>query len=200
MVNYQGCRLLSLVKRFPEGIKEYDLLMQLKAEQPKEAQVPLFDSLVLFQQHFLLFHALYQLDEQLHRDNAGQLIIEALKIQWLPFEAVNDNHQGCSSCEQITDLAVEDPLRTYYLDISNLENTSSEDVDNLLASFWISMNDESEKVNALTVLELVEPCDLTMIKKRYRQLLAVYHPDKGGCVSKTQSLNEAMSVLKRCYG
>lgn len=199
MDNCQDCTLLNLVKRFPEGIKEYDLLMLLKAEQPKEAQVPLFDSLVLFQQHFLLFHALYQLDEQLHCDNAGQLIIEALNIQWLPFKDVNNNQPGYSSCEQKTDLEVGDPLRTYYLDISNLEDTSSEDVDNLLASFWISMNDESEKVNALTVLELVEPCDLTMIKKRYRQLLAVYHPDKGGCVSKTQSLNEAMSVLKRCY-
>lgn len=192
MNNYQESVLLNVIKRYPNGIKEYDLLMLLKAEQPKQAQVALLDSLTLFKQHFLLFHSLYQLDDKLRIAKAGHLIIEALKIQWVPYHPKSNNQNiVCSIADK--------GLRDYYLDISHLDSTSSEDVENLLASFWVSMNADSQKVRALAVLALNEPCDLKIIKTRYRKLLAVHHPDKGGCASTTQSLNDAMSILKRCY-
>jgi hypothetical protein len=190
VINYQKSTLLNLVKSHPQGIKEYDLLKLLDAQQPKEKQLSMFDHFALFQQHFLLFHALYKLCDQQHADQKGHIIIQALNIQWLPYRAV---------AQQRASLENRDPLREYYLDIKNLEDTTSEDVDDLLAGFWHNMNDDSEKLSALALFELDAPCDLATIKKRYRQLLATHHPDKGGSVATAQSLNDAMAVLKRCY-
>lgn len=189
MINNQNNTLLKLVKSHPKGIKEYDLLKLLQGLQPQQ-QHCLFDNLALFQQHFLLFHALYKLSDQLRAEQAGYIIIEALNIQWLPQSVI---------AQRPTSLVNSDPLREYYLDINHLHNTSAEDVEHLLASFWVKMSDDSEKQTALALFELSEPCDLAMIKKRYRQLLAMHHPDKGGSVATAQSLNEAMAVLKRCY-
>ncbi|WP_354622796.1 DNA-J related domain-containing protein [Psychromonas sp. MME2] len=190
MINYQNSILLKLVKSHPEGIKEYDLLKLLQEQQLQQQQHLPFDNLALFQQHFLLFHALYKLSDQLRSEQAGYIVIEALNIQWLPQSVI---------AQQPTSLVNRDPLRAYYLDINNLHNTSGEEVDNLLASFWLKMSDDSEKQSALALFELNEPCDLAMVKKRYRQLLARHHPDKGGAVATAQALNEAMAVLKRYY-
>jgi hypothetical protein len=197
VVDYQNSALLNLVKSQPSGIKEYDLLKLLQEQLPENERVTRFDNLVLFQQHFLLFHALYKLNDQLHADQAGQLLIGALNIQWLPNNTANKINSLVGHIN--ADLVKNDPLRDYYLDIKNLQNTSSKDVDNLLASFWMNLDDDGEKQSALALFELNEPCDLGSIKKRYRQLLATHHPDKGGSVVATQALNDAMAVLKRCY-
>ncbi|MDA7747072.1 hypothetical protein N8878_07060 [Psychromonas sp.] len=191
MHNTEKSSLLDVIKCHPEGIKEYDLMKLVQEKQPpnKGAQ---FDNLDLFKRHFLLFHTLYQLDDQLRSEKNGQLIIGVLKIQWLPQnEERTDDHSLY--------LAQSDPLRDFYLELKNLEDTTSEDVENLLASFWLKMGDDSEKTKALALFELDESCDFPIIKKRYRQLLSTHHPDKGGCVIKTQTLNDAMTVLKRCY-
>lgn len=194
LVDYQSSTLLNLVKSQPAGIQEYDLLKLLQEQLPEEERIIRFDNLVLFQQHFLLFHALYRLDEQLIRQQAGKLLIGVLNIQWLPENAVDSLAGGLKKT-----IIKNDPLRDYYLDLNNLTDTSSEDVDNLLASFWVHFNDDSGKESALALFELQEPCDLVMIKKRYRELLSIHHPDKGGSVEVTQSLNDAMTILKRCY-
>ena len=181
--------LLHLIKSHPAGIKEYDLLKQIS--EKNNQQLALFDSLVLFQQHFLLFHALYRLRDQQHSDQQGHIIIEALNIQWLPYK------QGSQNCQD--SLTTVDSLRSYYLDLNNLEQTSAQDVDNLLASFWVQINEDTRKDAALTLFDLTPDCDLIDIKRRYRQLLSNHHPDKGGSVHETQALNEAMAVLKICY-
>jgi len=197
VVDYQNSTLLNLIKSQPAGIKEYDLLKRLQEQLPENERVTRFDNLVLFQQHFLLFHALYKLNDQLHADQAGQLLISALNIQWLPHNT--DNNVNSLVGHIPFDLVKSDPLREYYLDINNLQDTSSEDVDNLLASFWINIDLNDEKSCALALFELDEPCNLVTVKKRYRELLSKHHPDKGGSVEMTQSLNEAMAVLKRSY-
>jgi len=197
VVDYQNSTLLNLIKSQPAGIKEYDLLKRLQEQLPENERVTRFDNLVLFQQHFLLFHALYKLNDQLHADQAGQLLISALNIQWLPHNT--DNNVNSLVGHIPFDLVKSDPLREYYLDINNLQDTSSEDVDNLLASFWINIDLNDEKSCALALFELDEPCNLVTVKKRYRELLSKHHPDKGGSVEMTQSLNEAMTVLKRSY-
>lgn len=235
--SYHNSRLLKMLKDYPQGIKEYDLLTLLQQQQcpqqppqespkktpesapktPEQEQqansidtayskkepfsrnATFFDNLDLFQKHFLLFHALYKLNDQLQAPQEGMLIIEALNIQFLPAEQGQQNRANDPKYNLYLELANHDPLRDYYLDIKNLHDTSSEDVDNLLDSFWLNMGDNSEKNSALALLDLQEPCDLVIIKKRYRQLLAKYHPDKGGCVETTKALNDAMSVLKRCY-
>jgi len=190
MIDDEQAILLEIIKRHPNGLKEYDLLKILQAKQPETINVDIDPHLALFQQHFLLFHALYTINDQLHQQQAGQLIISALNIQWLPYQAQSENQYHVAHC---------DPLREYYLDMSQLQVTKSEDVEQLLASFWFSLSQQDDKQSALQLFDLREPCDFKQIKKRYHELLAIHHPDKGGSVSVTQSLNDAMTVLKRCY-
>jgi len=231
--SYHHSRLLNVLKDYPQGIKEYELLTLLQRQQssapsqqtpesalqtpteqaqqanlkgtgyckkePYAKNVTFFDNLDLFQKHFLLFHALYKLDDQLQAAQEGMIIIEALNIQFLPAKKSQKNITNDPEHNLHLEVTPNDPLRGYYLNINNLHDTSSEDVDNLLTSFWLNMGDNNEKSSALALLDLQEPCDLVIIKKRYRQLLAKYHPDKGGCVEMTKALNDAMSVLRRCY-
>ena len=39
-----------------------------------------------------------------------------------------------------------------------------------------------------------------MIKHRYRQLVSLHHPDRGGNTARLQSINKAMEILERYYG
>ncbi len=116
--------------------------------------------------------------------------ISALCIQLLPYAEGSD------------ELALQDPLRAYYLDLSNLRDTREEDVQRLLESFWTRMQGGDEKRAALELFELdAEPQPLTLaaIKLRYRQLVSLHHPDRGGSTTRLQSINLAMEILQRYY-
>jgi DnaJ-domain-containing protein 1 len=152
--------------------------------------LPLTDKLVLFRTHFLLFNALYRLRDQLWREQSGFLQISPLCIQILPYQAGS------------AELSEHDPLRDYYLDLSQLSDTDERDVEKLLASFWTRMQGGEEKVAALELFELTEgsqQLDLATIKYRYRQLVSQHHPDRGGSTSRLQSINKAMEILERYY-
>ena len=58
-----------------------------------------------------------------------------------------------------------------------------------------------EKRAALELFELHEESrlDLGTIKYRYRQLVSLHHPDRGGSTSRLQSINQAMEILQRYY-
>lgn len=181
-------KLLAIIKSHPDGLSEYQLLT-LIYQDCVEVDLPnLSDSLVLFQQHFCLFHALYRLRDHLHLMQAGTLLIGVLKIQWLPAvvgqTAVPGEHDG---------------LRDYYLNTDNLANASRDQVEDLLSSFWQRMLIDSEQHLALEALGLTEPVTWQDIKKRYRQCVSVCHPDRGGSHIETVKLNEAMAILERCY-
>jgi len=180
--------LLAIIKAKPGGLAEYELLNALYAGLPKDQRPNLSDSLVLFQQHFCLFHALYKLRDDLHKLQAGTLAIDVLKIQWLATQPQLPNS-----------IAVSDPLREYYLNLENLSATDRAGVEGLLSSFWERLLANSEKHIALAVLDLAEPVTWAEVKMRYRQRLNECHPDKGGDHETTLKLNEAMAILKRCY-
>lgn len=99
-------------------------------------------------------------------------------------------------------LAEQDALREYYLDLSNLRDTHEDDVERLLASFWTRMQGSDEKRAALELFELdrsPQPLTLELIKHRYRQLVSLHHPDRGGSTQRLQSINLAMEILARYY-
>lgn len=185
-----GLSLLKTIQAHPQGLKEYDLLQIIYAPLSDAERPNISDSLILFQQHFWLFHTLYKLRDYLHLQGQGSLVIEALNIQWLP-ELKNSTAQVLPG--------VHDPLRDYYLNLDNLSSTGREDVDKLLASFWEHLVDDTDKVQALALFDLPPETDYPSIKRRYRQLLSDAHPDRGGSHEQTVALNDAMSVLKRCY-
>ncbi len=176
--------LLDVLRKYPEGISEYDLISQLKIKLD-DLEIPdrLDDAQALFRLHFLLFHTLYRLRDQLHEDREGHLDIGQLTIRLLSYEEGEDK------------LSVHDPLREYYLDISQLESTTEQDVYEMLASFWTRLTREDGREEALAHLGLKDPVDDISIKKRYRELVMEHHPDRGGEKEQLQLINAAVSVL-----
>ena len=196
-------QILLLLREQPEGCSEYQLIQQLKARRSTHIpHLPLIDKLVLFRTHFLVFNALYALRDQLWQATSHSLHISPLCIQLRPYVAATDG----------IGIVQPDPLRAYYLDMANLRDTNEEEVERLLASFWTRMRggeaDDPSKWNpeqkraALELFELDQAgasVDLPMIKRRYRQLVSIHHPDRGGSTTRIQSINLAMEILQRYY-
>ena len=195
-------QILVLLSDQPEGCSEYELIQQLKAHHSTHIpNLPLLDKLVLFRTHFLVFNALYRLRDKLWADGASNLQISPLCVQLQPYQ------QGTRG------VAENDPLRDYYLDMTNLRDTDEKEVERLLASFWSRMRGDSpvqsaagwdpeQKRAALELFELdQETASLTLpaIKRRYRQLVSIHHPDRGGSTTRIQSINLAMEILQRYY-
>lgn len=183
--------LHQLLRTEPAGLSEFQLIQQLKARRCTHIpHLGLDDKLVLFRTHFLLFNALYQLRERLWQSQAAHLQISPLCVQLQPW------HPGCQGVSE------HDPLRDYYLNLDNLYGTTEDDVEKLLASFWTRMQGGDKKRAALELFELNDgqPLKLATIKQRYRQLVSLHHPDRGGSTSRLQSINLAMEILERYYG
>jgi len=145
--------LEEILKKNPQGISEFNLLEDLKAQHYFEflSSPALPDE--LFQAHFLLFHALYLLQTKLLEQKLAVLEIHTLKIAMIPY----------AQAEQA--LQQDDQLRAYYLDLTNLEKMSEEDVYELLSSFWNKINRFENRDEALAHLGLQDPVDEKTIKK-----------------------------------
>ncbi|SHN01326.1 DNA-J related domain-containing protein [Phytopseudomonas punonensis] len=182
-------QLLDLLRTAPEGLSEYELLLRLSRWQGGDERLPT-DTLELFRSHFLLFHTLYRLRDQLHAERQASLQISPLCIRLLPY-------QGTESA-----LSEREPLRDYYLDLTHLRDTGADDVDKMLGAFWMRLQGAEDKQHALATLELDEQqgtLDLAAIRQRYRQLVSLHHPDRGGCTQQLQRINSAMETLQRYY-
>ena len=168
----------------PEGLKEYDLIQALKPHGffvvPGDSAVSTY---MIFQVHFLLFHALYVLRNQLLASKQNWLEIGVLNIQLLPYQEDKDA------------LITPDKLCEYYLDLNNLENTSEDDVNKLIASFWNKLGKHEKRDEALTALGLEDPVNNNTIKETYRRLAMEHHPDRGGDKDRLQAINAAIKIL-----
>jgi len=180
-------QLLEVLRAHPTGISEYDLIRALDStgESCFSADC-LSNSLSLFQTHFFLFHSLYQLHDQLWHNDGIHLEIGPLCIQLLQ----GNGNPGPALSEH-------NPLRDYYLDIDNLNNTDANDVELLLGQFWQRFARNDDRHNALAELELNDPVDWATIKTQHRRLAMQHHPDRGGDEQRLQAINAAMDVLTR---
>lgn len=172
-----------------EALSEYELITLLRDSHGgvfKEADLQ--NSFELFQVHFLLFHCLYRLRDRWLSENKACLQIDAMKIRRLPYTQSN-----------IEALTVADSLRAYYLDLSQLKQTSEADAENLINDFWLKFVAAADRSDALKALELEEGVSFDQIKQQYRQLAMQHHPDRGGSATKLADVNRAMDVLKRYY-
>jgi len=195
-------QIFVLLREQPQGCSEYELIQQLKARHSTHIpNLPLLDKLVLFRTHFLVFNALYRLRDQLWGEASHTVHISPLCVQLQSYVP------GASGVVE------KDPLRDYYLDMTNLRDTDEAEVERLLASFWSRMRgdyvheqngnwDPEQKRAALELFELDQEersLSLKAIKRRYRQLVSIHHPDRGGSTTRIQSINLAMEILQRYY-
>ncbi len=181
----QACQ--ELLTQYPDGVSEYSLLKRLRDDEyALFPRLELDDHLGLFQSHFLLFHSLYRLRDRLHAERSAHLRISALLIEMCDYQS------GEASLAEI------DPLRDYYLDLGNLDNTGEADVVEMLADFWrrIQQGEPGQVAAALAILEMEEAENFNQVKEQYRRLVMRHHPDRGGEAVKMHALNEALEVLR----
>jgi len=166
------------------GLTEYELLQRLLQQGYFEfLNKRPYTSHELFCGHFLLFHCLYRLRDHLWKKQLGHLEISAMRIAIQPYQSGD------------LVLVQADPLRSYYLDLNHLTETTAQQVDELIASFWIRMDRQDGRSEALACLGLQDPVADGEIRVAYRKLVMQHHPDRGGCDETLKQLNWAMEKL-----
>lgn len=180
-------RVMEILRARPLGLSEYELFNALAEGGESDFDRRAWQSEhALFCQHFLLFHALYRLRDRLHARQQACLEISALRIR---LSAWTNREQSLP--------AETDPLRDFYLDITQLEKISAADVQQMLGHFWHSFHNNECRREALMVLGLDDPVSDTDIKQQYRRLAMQHHPDRGGDDKTLQQINAAMNILTR---
>lgn len=180
--------ILDILRQQRETLSEHDLITRLRPQLetlPGMAKAP---QLALFQTHFLVMNALYQLQNELLGEGF-YLRISPLAIS---LEAAAEGKS--SELREASD----QPLGAYYLDWSNLESTSEQDVEALLSGFWQRLLADDSQQQALEILGLSVDANWSTIQQRYRSLIAAEHPDRGGDAQRFIEIREAYEVLSRC--
>ena len=179
--------VLEQVRQAPDGQTEHALLRRLEeTEIAPFAGADLGDPMALFRVHFLLFHCLYRLQDRLAADG-DWLDIHCLNIALRPLRSAPPADTRA--------MARADPLRTYYLELANLDAMDAETLEAMLSGFWRRLDGGERHREALDLLGLEDPVDPDQVTRRYRQLAQQHHPDKGGDTETLQRLNEARLLL-----
>lgn len=183
--------ILGILKASPVALSEHQLTALL--QQPLQALDMLADGsqLALFQRHFLVNNALYQLQQSLF-DDGYYLAISALSIELQALTGPAD--------KLLVDGQQDNALRQYYLDWANFDNTSQQDVDTLLNGFWQYFTAADKQLEASQILGISVDSEWPVIQKAYRRLVADNHPDRGGKAADFVRLREAYQRLATIHG
>lgn len=179
--------------RGPLGLTELDLIRALQSDRWQLiGPVNFMEPDQLYPVHFLLFHALYRLRDQLAEDNET-LIISPLRLSILPPRET----------EAQTLPGEEDKLRQFYLDLSQYF-MSNGDIQGMMDNFWAGVPPARPDSNAATEAAVTLgfealPANFATVKQGFRRQIMRAHPDRGGNTEDVHKLNEAFSVLKAHY-
>lgn len=177
----------------PMGLNELQLIRALQGARWRLiGPVNFKQPARLYPVHFLLFHALYRLQDQLL--GAGESVIIT------PMQLSIIRKPGKSG-QPLP--AERDTLRTFYLDVSRyfMSGADIRDMmDNFLAGLPVHKPDSTEAVCAARALGFdALPDQFATVKQRFRKRVMQAHPDRGGDTEAIQELNQAFSILKAHY-
>ena len=182
--------ILAVIRNTPTGLSEYDLIEQIAQQTDGFALDGDRTSLTLFRKHFLTMNALYQLQAELFADG-GYLSISPLAIRLEPLRDLGLTTLPAGGSEAV--------LRDYYLDWNHFDNTDQTEVAAMLTRFWEKYLAIDKRLEALGTLELPADAEWLAVKRAYRRLAAIHHPDKGGDAERFRSIREAYEILSHCY-
>ena len=183
--------ILKILRQSEKVLGEYELIGQLKPQLDLCIHQSQSKQLALFQTHFLVMNALYQLQKQL-LDEAIYLSISPLAIEMQSIQSgLGHAPQTAHSNDQLAD---------YYLNWRHFDDTSDEEVSALLKGFWQHFLAQDKQSQALAVLELEPGVAWSVVRASYRRLVALRHPDRGGSAAEFMAVREAYEVLLRVYG
>lgn len=176
-----------------QGMSEFDLIRSLQ-QLPGLKNLSLSANVkCLFDTHFMLFNALYVIDTCLREKSLHYLEIGALNIQLFQRQPADIGLQLTADTAHVS-------LRDYYLDISQLRDTSAEDVDFMLAGFWRQFFSQDQLAESYAALDLNADAQWFEVKQRYKQLAAIHHPDKGGNNESFTRIANAYECIKQTMG
>lgn len=179
-----------ILRQNPSGINELGLIKTLQRE-PWELLGPVNfgEPDKLYPVHFLLFHVLYRLRDQL-AVHGESLTISPLSIRLRADTVV----AGSGMPDQ------RDELRSFYLDLSKYR-LPEESINRMMDDFWAGRSgyrpELSETRAAAATLGFDDiPPGFEDVKHRFRRAVMHAHPDRGGETETIQHLNSAFAVLK----
>ena len=172
----------------PDGMSEHSLLKKLQSPEWSILEPVNFrDPTKLYPVHFLVFHALYRLRNELVKTQNETLAISAPCIVVQP-----STIHGTSLPDQ------EDALALYYLDLNNL-HLSAKEIDGMLDDFWHSAYhpQPDQLADACDTLGIAcPPADVGAANRQFRRLAMMHHPDRGGDSRSLQRINHAIAVIR----
>lgn len=193
-LNFQIQHLLvateHILRQNPAGINELGLIKTLqRAPWELIGTVNFAEPDKLYPVHFLLFHVLYRLRDQL-ASGGETLTISPLVIRL--------RHSDVVGGTGLPDQA--DELRKFYLDLSKYE-LPEESINRMMDDFWAGRSgyqpELPEARDAAATLGFDDiPTEFNEVKQRFRRAVMRAHPDRGGETEAIQHLNQAFTVLK----
>lgn len=189
-VQHLSVAIERILREHPQGINELELIKALQ-RPPWEliGRVNYAEPDKLYPVHFLVFHVLYRLRDQLARSGEA-LSISPLRIRL----STQDIVSGTGSVGEV------DALRAFYLDLSQYQLPEAAILD-MMADFWSGRHRRQpargEVLDAASALGFNDmPASFNDVKYRFRRAVMQSHPDRGGETGTIQELNNAFSVLK----
>jgi hypothetical protein len=173
------------------------------------------DSLSLFQNHFVLFHILYRLQNYFQNENKF-LYIHFMRTILLNYPEKSRcrffNEKTLSFCNAITntnkdycdfhfqkigDNKIEELSSKYfYLDKENFFKLNKKTAEKFINGTWEILSNYDNYKNSYKILDLPESASIETIKKRFRTLAKKYHPDHNKKISKEfNEINNAYQFL-----
>jgi hypothetical protein len=184
-----GLSEYTLIKKLQQS--PWQLLGEVRFDQPER----------LYQVHFLLFHTLYTLRDQLAEDG------ETLTISPMLTRLENRSEEPRHQLSDQSPLAQADSLRAFYLDL-NQYRLSTAQIHAMLDNFYAGhrganhYHDTSEVAAAANCLGYGDrplPDCFHEVKQRFRRAVMQAHPDRGGSTEQIQKLNAAFAVIRQHY-
>ncbi|HLT14269.1 MAG TPA: DNA-J related domain-containing protein [Marinobacter sp.] len=175
------------------GVSELELIKALQSDHWRLiGPVNFLQTEQLYPVHFLLYHTLYRLRDQLQPEGEG---VELSPLRLRIVRTVNNAGQSMPGHE--------DELRAFYLDLTQYFMSDSA-ISAMMDNFWTgSIRTKPDNVAASAAAGTLGfgnlPDSFITVKQRFRKLVMKAHPDRGGSTEEVQILNEAFSVLKAHY-
>lgn len=178
------------------------------------------DPLALYQNHFLLFHVLYRMQEEFYAEGKYLHVhfMRTFLIDYPPAgscrfyeehsarfceEACREGKSYCGFHEEIVGESEVEELsaKYFYLDAENFYRLDGETAEAFIRGAWETLKHYDDYRESFALLCLPESADADMIKKRFRELAKKYHPDKGAeSHEKFNEINRAYRLLVRLRG
>ncbi len=189
-VQHLSVAIERILREHPRGINELNLIKALQ-RLPWELIGPVnyAEPDKLYPVHFLIFHVLYRLRDQLARSGES-LSISPLQIQLSTQDVVS----GTGSVGEV------DALRAFYLDLSQYQLPETS-ILRMMDDFWSGRHGRQpargEALDAASLLGFGDmPASFDEVKYRFRRAVMQAHPDRGGETGAIQELNNAFGILK----